>query len=318
MHTDARTLENNSLIEGDLCIIGAGAAGISMALQWIGKPHKVILLEGGGLEYEPAMQDMYKGKSTGQPYYALESTRLHYFGGTTGHWAGYCSKFDAIDFRKRDWVPNSGWPITLNDLENYYPKAHELLELDHYSYDPAYWLKQDPSLKPLEFDNTVVWNKIWQFSPPTRFGTKYRAPVINASNIHLFTHANVTAIHADGASIKEVTVKNLAGKQHTVRAKHFVLACCAIQNARLLLASNLGNQHHQVGRYFMEHLEIPSAELHLPTARALKFYELKFFYTKMRAELALSEQQQQKLQVLNGTAALSPKETGQEVGATNT
>jgi len=316
MHTDARTLENNSLIEGHLCIVGAGAAGISMALQWIGKPYKVILLEGGGLEYDPAMQNMYKGKSIGQPYYALESTRLHYFGGTTGHWAGYCSMFDEIDFRKRDWVPNSGWPITLNDLKDYYPKAHNLLELDHYSYDPAYWLQQDASLKPLEFDNNVVWNKIWQFSPPTRFGNKYREPVINASNIHLFTYANVTAIHADGANIKEVTVKNLAGKQHTVRAKHFVLACCAIQNARLLLASNIGND--QVGRYFMEHLEIPSAELFLPTARALKFYELKFFYTKMRAELALTEAQQQKLQILNGTAALSPKEGQEVVTATDT
>ena len=113
MHIDARTLENNSVIEGDLCIIGAGAAGISMALQWIGKPYKVILLEGGGLQYEPAMQDMYKGKNTGQPYYPLESTRLHYFGGTTGHWAGYCSVFDALDFKKRDWVPHSGWPINL-------------------------------------------------------------------------------------------------------------------------------------------------------------------------------------------------------------
>ena len=94
MHTDARTLEDNSLIEGDLCIVGAGAAGISLALQWIGKPYKVILLEGGGFEYEAAMQDMYKGSTTGQPYFTLESSRLHYFGGATGHWAGYCSTFD--------------------------------------------------------------------------------------------------------------------------------------------------------------------------------------------------------------------------------
>ena len=50
MHIDARNIENNSVIEGDICIIGAGTAGISMALDWIGTPNNVILLEGGGFE----------------------------------------------------------------------------------------------------------------------------------------------------------------------------------------------------------------------------------------------------------------------------
>ena len=32
MHIDARNLENGSLLEADICIVGAGAAGISMAM----------------------------------------------------------------------------------------------------------------------------------------------------------------------------------------------------------------------------------------------------------------------------------------------
>jgi len=168
MHIDARRLENHSLIEGDLCIVGAGAAGISIALDWINTPFKVILLEGGGFELDPAMQDLYAGKSIGQKYYSLEAVRLHYFGGTTGHWAGYCSTYDDIDFEKRDWVPRSGWPITKEDLEPYYPKAQQILELGPYEYDLAYWQKKYPELVPLPLDNQVIWNKIWQFSPPTR------------------------------------------------------------------------------------------------------------------------------------------------------
>ena len=89
MHTDARTLDNGSLIEGDLCIIGAGAAGISMALEWQNAGRRVILLEGGGFDVEYAMQDLYTGESVGQPYFPLQSSRLHYFGGTTGHWGGW-------------------------------------------------------------------------------------------------------------------------------------------------------------------------------------------------------------------------------------
>ena len=119
----------DSVIEGDICIVGAGAAGISMALEWNNTPYKVILLEGGGFEYDPKIQDLYAGKTTGQPYYPLMSARLHYFGGTTGHWAGFCSTFDPIDFQKRDWVKHSGWPIGRADLDPYYERAQKNLEL---------------------------------------------------------------------------------------------------------------------------------------------------------------------------------------------
>ena len=125
-------------------------------------------------------------------------------------------------------------------------------------------------------DESVVWNKLWQFSPPTQFGTKYRDTIVNAKNVHLYTYANVTDITANEnvSAINQVTIKNYTGKEHTVKAKHFVLACCSIQNARILLASNkqapngLGNSNDNVGRYFMEHLEIKSGELWLNQTRS--------------------------------------------------
>ncbi len=320
MHIDARALPDHTLIEGDLCIIGAGAAGISMALEWMNTPYKVILLEGGGFEYEQAMQNLYKGKTTGQRYYALDSARLHYFGGTTGHWSGYCAPFDTIDFEERDWIPHSGWPIKREDLDPFYSRAQPLLDLGPYHYDLAYWQQQDAGLKSLPFDPAVVTNKMWQFSPPTRFGKKYKDTIVNAPNIHLYTYANVTQIAANEpvTQVTEVTVKNLAGKQHTVRAKYFVMACCSIQNARMLLASNqqvpngLGNDHDLVGRYFMEHVEIKSAELWLTQPEFLKLYAMDFGKTRYRAEIAISAETQQKHKILNGTASLLPLEIARQ------
>jgi choline dehydrogenase-like flavoprotein len=314
MHFDARNIDNNTVIEGDICIIGAGAAGISMALEWINSGHKVILLEGGGFEYEDKMQALYKGKITGQRYYPLESARLHYFGGTTGHWAGFCSPLDPIDFKKRDWVPYSGWPIQREDLDPFYERAQSILDLGPYKYDVKYYQKQDKSLISLPLDQDAVYNKMWQFSPPTRFGTKYKDTIINAPNIYLYTYANVTNVTANESvsTIKEATIKNFAGKQHTVRAKYFVFACCAIQNARLLLSSNqqapkgLGNDNDLVGRYFMEHLEIKSAEMWLTKPDLLKLYMIDYGKTKYRAELGISEQKQQEFKILNGTASLTP------------
>ncbi|HEY3404669.1 MAG TPA: GMC family oxidoreductase [Ohtaekwangia sp.] len=314
MHIDARTLSNESVIEGDICIVGAGAAGISMALDWVNTPYKVILLEGGGFAYDEKVQDLYAGKTTGQKYYPLKSARLHYFGGTTGHWAGFCAPFDEIDFVKRDWVEHSGWPIQRKDLDPYYERAHPLIELGPYQYDFKYWQKQDPSLKSLVPDDSVVWNKMWQFSPPTRFGEKYKNTIVNAKNIHLYTYANVTDILTteNVSAVTSVTIKNYAGKKHAVKAKHFVLACCSVQNARLLLAANsqaskgLGNDHDIVGRYFMEHLEVKSAHLWLRNADPLKLYGFDFGIVKSRAELAITASKQTEERILNGTASLMP------------
>jgi len=155
---------------------------------------------------------------------------------------------------------------------------------------------------------------MWQFSPPTRMGPKYKNAIVNAKNIHLYTYANVTDIAANEpvSAITEVTVKNYAGKQHTVRAKQFVLCCCSIQNARVLLSANrqaqkgLGNDNDLVGRFFMEHLEIKTGELWLDKPAALKLYGMDFGVTKARAELAITEKAQTENKILNGTLSLTP------------
>ncbi len=315
MHIDARQIDNQSLIEGDICIIGAGAAGISIALQWKDTPYKVILLEGGGFDYDDRVQELYRGKTIGHPYYPNRASRLHYFGGSTMHWGGMCSVFDDIDFEKRDWVENSGWPIKRKDIADYYPQAHNILDLGPYEWDVKYWQQQNDNFVPLPLDEKAIWSKMWHFSPPTRFGTKYREDIVNAANIHLYTYANVVDITANEnvSAIQQVTVKNYAGKQHTVKAKLFVLACCSIQNSRILQACNkqapkgLGNDNDIVGRYFMEHVEIKSGELWLNHNDPLKLYEF-VQGTKVRAELAISAEKQKELQVLNATVSLMPLE----------
>lgn len=312
MHIDARNLPNDSIIEGDICIVGAGAAGLSIALDWINTPYKVILLESGGFEYDGRVQDLIKGTTTGQKYYPLSASQLSYFGGTTGHWAGLCSPMENIDFMKRDWVPDSGWPITRQDLDPYYARAHEKIKLGPYNYDLNYWQQKTPNLNAFPLDSNVVWTKLWQINA-ARFGSMYQDTIKKAKNIHLYTYATLTNILAnEGVSeIQEATLKNTAGKTHTVRAKHFILAGGTIQNTRMLLASNkqaakgLGNDNDIVGRYFMEHLEIQSAELWLFKPFLTNLYS----YSGdggVYAELAISEKAQTEHRILNGTAGLSP------------
>lgn len=313
MHIDARNIPDHSVLEGDVCIVGAGAAGISIALDWIGSPYKVILLESGGFEYDDTIQDLYKGENTGRKYYPLRSSRLSYFGGTTNHWAGMCSPFDPVDFRKRDWVPNSGWPITRQDLDRYYERANKVLKLGPYNYDIAFWQQEKANMNPFPLDPKVIWHKMWQNSPASGFGgggglsKAYRDDIVNAKNIYLYTYATMTDIRTTAAvsAVKEVVIRNHAGKTHTVRAKQFILAGGAIQNARMLLAANsqapkgLGNDLDLVGRYFMEHLEIHAAEFWLLRPFPTDLYN----WNNTWCELAIREEVQEKNRILNGTAA---------------
>ena len=326
MHIDARTLENGSVVEGDLCIVGAGAAGISMALDWIGAAKSVLLLEGGGFAYDARMQDLYRGENVGLPYFPLHAARLHYFGGTTGHWAGFCSTFDEIDFVARPWVPHSGWPITRTSLDPYYARAQRVLELGPYDYDAASWRRRNPSLVPLPLDARAVWTKIWQFSPPTRMGTRYRDAIVGARNVHLVTHANVCEVETNesASAVSGLRIRTLEGKEMRARARRYVLACSTIQNARLLLASNrrarngLGNAHDLVGRYFMEHLEMPSGELVFTGQQvpSWKIFEFVWGQTKASGELALSAAMQREKRMLNATVSPRPAIPGEAARST--
>jgi hypothetical protein len=320
MHIDARSLPADHVIDGDVCIVGAGAAGIATTLPFVGSTTRVVLLEGGGFDLEGDVQALYRGDIVGRPYYPLEAARLHYFGGTTGHWGGYCAPLDDIDFSRRSWVPGSGWPISRRDLDPYYERAHPLLDLGPYRYDSQYWQHRDPRRELMPLDRSRLHEKLWQFSAPTRFGTKFRAAIVDARNVTLYTHANVVEVQPNehATAIQSVRIRHFDGREQQVRARHFVLACSTMQNVRLLLASTsrtpggLGNAFDQVGRRFIEHIEMPIGMAALLRPQSMQLYAYDFGVTPVRAELRLSDEEQERLGILNATVALeAPPEQGE-------
>ena len=111
MFIDLRTLDDNSVLEADICIVGAGPAGISMARSLIGTSIDVLVIESGDMEFDDATQALYQGESVGMPYFGLDEARLRFFGGSSNHWDNWCGEFQPIDFAARSWVPYSGWPF---------------------------------------------------------------------------------------------------------------------------------------------------------------------------------------------------------------
>ena len=62
MFIDAREIENGATIETDVCLIGAGAAGITIARALIGSELRVLVLESGGFEFDERTQSLYEGR----------------------------------------------------------------------------------------------------------------------------------------------------------------------------------------------------------------------------------------------------------------
>jgi choline dehydrogenase-like flavoprotein len=312
MLIDARSLPENTAIHTDVCIVGAGAAGITLAREFAGQPFRVCLLESGGLEFDGKTQSLYKGKIVGHPYSPLDAVRLRFFGGSTNHWTGWCRPLDAIDFETREGIPYSGWPFARSHLDPYYERAHTICQLGPYSYDAAAWEPKE-ALRFPHADSRIV-PTVYHKSPPTRFGQVYRDEIQRADNITTYLHANVIDIETtrDASTVTRLRVACLAGNKFWVTAKLFILAAGGIENARLLLLANtvhtagLGNQHDLVGRFFTEHLYLQaglilSAAIRLPIPPSM---DSEVHGRRVRRVVRLTAETLRRERLLNFSAAL--------------
>jgi choline dehydrogenase-like flavoprotein len=261
---DAQTIPNGSCLRADVCVVGGGAAGISLALSLTDRGLSVILLESGRLAEDAATQALYAGEVDDERLHSPPDTyRQRRLGGSTAIWGGRSMPFDPIDFEARAHVPHSGWPISYEDLLPFYPQANALSEAGRFAYDmdEALGGTAPPMVRGFASD-VVRTNGIERFSCPTNFGRRYERRLRVAPDLQVLLGANCTAIglEADGRSVRDVTVATLAGGRFRVAARTTVLATGGLETARLLLASRdvvpqgVGNEHDVVGRYYQCHI----------------------------------------------------------------
>jgi choline dehydrogenase-like flavoprotein len=235
-------------LEGEVCVVGAGAAGISLARRLLARGHGIVLLESGGLDYEAATADLNVGENAGEDYYDLEDSRLRFFGGTTAIWGGRCAELDPIDLERREYVADSGWPIGWEELARWYDEARPLFGLPARRPEPDDLRRAGVPLPRFEELETPLWSFDRRFN---RFAWESCGDLEADPRCQIVTHATVTGIVPTGDRIDRVEARSIPGGRVDVRSKAFVLAAGGIENPRLLLASGLGND--RVGRYFMEH-----------------------------------------------------------------
>ncbi|MEE8526837.1 MAG: GMC family oxidoreductase [Thermoanaerobaculia bacterium] len=273
MFRDGRKVEPGTALDFDVCILGAGAAGITLARALSSAGRTLALVESGGFEYEKATQALYEGTNEGTLLVPraryLTAGRRRFFGGTTNHWTGWCRPLDPIDFEQRPWLDDSGWPFGRSELDPYYRRAAEVVEIRPFDESPDVTGQERGRGLP---EGGRFVTRYFHLSPPTRFGQRYRAELESAADIEVFLHSNATWLTAaaDGGAIESVQVATLEGGRFNIRARRFVVALGGVENARLLLLSDdvhaggFGNQHDLVGRYFMDQPHLAAARIVFP------------------------------------------------------
>jgi choline dehydrogenase-like flavoprotein len=299
MIIDSHEIVGGSAIDAAFCIVGGGPAGITLALKLAETGREVVLLESGDREARDEIQTLNAGEVADETLHSPpDKYRVRCLGGSTSIWGGRCMPFDRIDFESRSWIPNSGWPISYDELEPFYRDANALCEAGDFEYDARLAVPggMQPVIRgfaPAHFDV----NGIERFSCPTNFGDRYSERLARLPNLRVFLRSTVVRLGAsdDGSRIESVEVRSVSNAAFTVRADQVVVAAGGLETPRLLLTSNdvhtegLGNAHGLVGRYYMCHIAgtVGALKIHGPRDAVWHGYDVAWDGTYCRRRIAL-------------------------------
>lgn len=240
--------------EADICIIGTGIGGGILASELSANTNKeIIVVEAGGLDGSN-IKNVDK-ENIGLPF-KLSTTTSIQLGGTSNLWHGILAPLDSIDFKKRDWIPHSGWPISKEDLSPYYRKAAKAFSVKTYDFFFQEHLSQNlkDQLTKMSFDRSILENKLFQ-QPLPALRTKKNIYQISKLSHVFHCYINTPALKLvmkDGSKVVEKLIIGLKnGKTKEIKAKQFIVCGGALETPRLLLNSNFENRN--IGKFLMDH-----------------------------------------------------------------
>jgi choline dehydrogenase-like flavoprotein len=289
-------------IRAQVCIIGAGIAGLTLAHRLNQKGIDVALLEAGGLALEPEGQSLLAAAHcSSTPHAGTHEGRFRAFGGASLRWGGQLLPMSeaeqVVDLQHervprvrtlgpgQATMPESAWPISTEDLKPYDAEAQALLGVDELPYEAAaFFAATFTPIPPLiqQLPELTARLSKWAPFPRRNMAASPGRELLASTTTRVYLHAQVTelVLAPTRTHLQSVLVRNRAGATFRFEATHYVLAAGTVETSRLLLASRsvapegVGNAHDQVGRNFHDHLSIPAATL-TGQARKRLLHELR-------------------------------------------
>ena len=316
--------DSPALQDCDVCVVGTGPAGATLARELSATSLRVTMLESGREERSPDADRLNEVVNVGRARNPDQwAVRNRIVGGSSHTWGGRCAPFDAIDFEARSWVPASGWPFGPDDLKPYLDRSASYLGLAVGSgfEDDRFWTlarRRSPGTAPAP---QILLPFFWQFSRDTEESYPYEYMRLGrnlaqrlGSNVTLVTGATVLRVVPveSGGAVQSVEFAGPDGRRRALRCSTVVLCTGGVENARILLSSDtatpggLGNDHDLVGRYLMDHPRGPVGSFAVPGSDALqkRFGRYNVLGHMFRAGLRLSPDVQRRERLLNCAAWL--------------
>ena len=284
----------------DLCVVGAGPIGLSVAMEAAEQGLSVLVLESGGMTpLGSAAIPTYGDVIDEKRHSPLDVAICRALGGTSWFWGGRCLPMDALDYDRRAHVPNSGWPIGPDALEPYYAKAAHYLDCGN--------------------DNFVSRSQDWtQLGDGVRVGALERwsrtREIANVHAGHLTSSSRITIcldVTVDGLETTAGRVTALsassAGASKLISARNIVLAGGGLGTAKLLLEHQrhhpaaFGGPDGALGKYYMGHTFGKIADIVLANpeaAQSMDFY-LDDTGTWVRRRIDIAPEAQAEDSILN-------------------
>ena len=274
MYIDGRRVTHGAVLDADVCIVGGGPAGITVAREFLNSSISTIVVESGGWRPNRLVQALNDAELAPENLHPPpEMYRERRFGGSSTIWGGRCVPLRPSDFESRPHVANSGWPLRYDDLLAYYRKAMSYCEAGEFAFDPVSLPGMQPIVAGLKSEDIIV--ELERFSPPTDFGQRYGQDFARSGSHKILLETTCSCLLSDksGRSIETIECVTLGGNKFTVRAKFYVIAAGGLESARLLAASNrqcvagIANTSGLLGGYYMSHLEGTLGHLEVASGR---------------------------------------------------
>jgi choline dehydrogenase-like flavoprotein len=309
-------LENASGAEfpnPDVCIVGAGAAGIVLAVELQRYGKRVLLLDGGGQSVELSAREPYQSEVTGYLHHGVHDGRFRALGGTTTRWGGQILELDDIDFERRPWVDGSGWPFGKSELTPHYKRALELEGLNGaINHDREIW--KALGIPPVTEFGEELTGYVSRWCPEPNLSRVHRAHLTANENIGVFLHANAVGVEmkGDGETVSGIRCRTFGQKVVTFRAKSYVLCLGGIETCRFLLQQGVNSRYpwsesRLLGRHFQDHLSVPCGEVENVDAGKFHRYFDNIFYRgyKYHPKFKTTERAQAQHNTLNVAGAFA-------------
>ena len=229
---------DNKTYIADLCIIGSGPASLTVLDKLKKTKLKIIVIPGGKFHFDKKNQGLYKGIICNNSYHEPL---------TENYWGGRCVPLDEIDFKKRKWIRNSGWPIKLDEIKKFYKQASNFLNISDYNKKNNFYKKDIKEIITKIDGKFISSKKLESWSPIINFKKKF-LKTVKQDNIFLIDNSHLIKIEANKDKVTYLICKSLQ-KSFKVKCKESVL----VASKNKFHPKGVGNSKDLVGRYYMAH-----------------------------------------------------------------